>query len=289
MTQSATIHWPAPAKLNLFLHITGRRADGYHLLQTVFQLLDYGDTLQFAVTADKAITRLTAIPGVAEQEDLIVRAAHLLQQYCATQQGVRIAIDKCLPMGGGLAGGSSDAATTLVALNHLWECGLDTAQLCQLGQQLGADIPVFIQGHSAWAEGVGEQLQPIELPASSYVVLIPQVNVSTGNVFSHPQLIRDCSPITIRDFLAGQGSNVCETLVRQQYPQVEQAFAALALYAQPRMTGTGACVFARFDEQAQAEQVWSELQANWQGFVAQGVNTSPLRTTLQTLTEGVSA
>jgi 4-diphosphocytidyl-2-C-methyl-D-erythritol kinase len=274
--------WPAPAKLNLFLHITGQREDGYHLLQTVFQILDFGDELQFALRDDGRIQRLTEIKGVPAEQDLVVRAARLLQQETGCEKGVDILINKRLPMGGGLGGGSSDAATTLVALNQLWETGLDSSQLAKLGLQLGADVPVFIAGNSAWAEGVGEHLEPIELAKQWFVVLCPAINVSTAQVFGNSQLRRDCPPITIRDFLQQPDTctNVCEPLVAGQYPEVVRALELLGRYAPARMTGTGACCFARFESEQAARQVWSEIEAEWQatgkGFVASGVNRSPL-------------
>ncbi|MBI1423358.1 MAG: 4-(cytidine 5'-diphospho)-2-C-methyl-D-erythritol kinase [Gammaproteobacteria bacterium] len=275
------LSWPAPAKLNLFLHITGRRADGYHLLQTVFQLLDAGDELRFRVTDDGVISRAYDLPGVSEEADLVLRAARALQAHSHTRLGAAIHLSKRLPQGGGLGGGSSDAATTLVALNHLWQCGLSPAALAELGVRLGADIPVFVHGHSAWAEGVGEVLAPVELPGRWFVVLAPQVNVSTPKVFSDPQLIRDCPPITIRDFLAGRGQNVCEPVVRTRYPEVAAALEALSRFRPARLTGTGACVFAAFATEQDARSAWAELAGQWQGFVAKGVNTSPLLTTLQ--------
>ena len=281
MSDTHTIWWPAPAKLNLFLHITGRRADGYHLLQTVFQLLDFGDALRFHVTSDGVIARDYDLPGVSPGADLVVRAARLLQAHCHVTQGASLSLDKRLPAGGGLGGGSSDAATTLVALNCLWGCGLTSAELAQLGLQLGADVPVFVAGRTAWAEGVGEDLDPVELPERWFVVLIPAISVSTTKVFSDPQLIRDCPPITIRDFLAGQGQNVCEPVVCAQYPEVAAALAALAHFAPARLTGTGACVFAAFDTEVLARSALAQLAGQWQGFVAKGVNTSPLLTTLQ--------
>ena len=270
--------WPAPAKLNLFLHITGQRDDGYHLLQTVFQFLDFGDCLRFTLCDDGQVQRHSDLPGVKPAEDLVVRAARLLQQACNTTQGVEIDVDKRLPLGGGLGGGSSDAATTLVALNYLWQCGLDQMALTRLGLQLGADVPVFIQGQAAWAEGVGEQLTPVDLPEPWFVVLCPPITVSTAEVFSAPQLRRDCPPITIRDFLAGGDvENVCEPLVRKRYPEVDAALRDLGAYAPARMTGTGACVFAAFDKETAARQAYDALATKWPGFVARGLNTSPLR------------
>ncbi len=279
--QSFAHFWPAPAKLNLFLHITGRREDGYHLLQTVFQFLDFGDRLRFQLRNDGRVQRLNALPGVTPDQDLVVRAARLLQQTCGKAQGVDIEVDKRLPMGGGLGGGSSDAATTLVALNQLWQCGLDEAALAELGLSLGADVPVFIHGQAAWAEGVGEQLTPVDLPEPWFVVLCPPITVSTAEVFSAPQLRRDCPPITIRDFLAGgDDHNVCEPLVRARYPEVDAALRDLEAFAPARMTGTGACVFAAFNEQTAARRAHEVLARKWPGFVARGMNTSPLRQVL---------
>ncbi|WP_455217105.1 4-(cytidine 5'-diphospho)-2-C-methyl-D-erythritol kinase [Kaarinaea lacus] len=269
--------WPAPAKLNLFLHITGRREDGYHLLQTVFQFLDYGDELIFKVRNDAQITLRHEIPGVSHDENLVVKAARLLQQHCDDEKGVDIMLDKYLPMGGGLGGGSSNAATTLVALNQLWECGLSSDKLADLGLQLGADVPVFIRGYAAWAEGVGEDLHRVILPEPWYVVLCPPISVSTADVFSNSELRRDCPPITIRDFLAGTAvQNVCEPVVRNAYPEVAGALKHLGRFARARMTGTGACVFAAFESEAEARQVQAELAERWPGFVARGLNTSPL-------------
>lgn len=282
MTSAPVLSWPAPAKLNLFLHITGRRADGYHLLQTVFQLLDTGDMLGFSLRDDGQIRRCYSLAGVAEQDDLTVRAARLLQARCNIRRGADLYLDKRLPAGGGLGGGSSDAATTLVALNRLWDCGQSPAQLATLGLQLGADVPVFIHGHSAWAEGVGDRLEPLALPEAWYVVVAPAVNISTAEVFADSQLIRDCPPITIRDFLTGRRvRNVCEPVVLARYPQVAEALQALSNYAPARLTGTGACVFARFDSESAAREAWNGLSGQWRGFVAKGVNTSPLLQVLQ--------
>ena len=269
--------WPAPAKLNLFLHITAQREDGFHLLQTVFVLLDFADQLSFSVSDNPAIELDYQLPGVKKEQDIIYRAACALQRKTGVQQGAQIKLEKNLPMGGGLGGGSSDAATTLLALNHLWGCGLELADLAEIGLSLGADVPVFIYGQNAWAEGVGEHLTPIEVPKAWYLVLIPEINVSTEQIFSDPQLIRDCPPITIRDFLAGQGQNVCDPIVAAQYPEVAAALDALAASgAKARMTGTGACVFAAFETEAEAQQAWSTLSDKWNGFVAQGLNLSPV-------------
>ena len=276
--------WPAPAKLNLFLHVTGRREDGYHLLQTVFQFLDYGDTLYFTPREDDQVRRLSEMPGVEAERDLTVRAARALQRASGCRQGVDIRVDKRLPTGGGLGGGSSDAATTLVALNRLWGLGLDVDTLARIGLTLGADVPVFVHGHAAWAEGVGEHLRPVMLPEPWFLVLIPPVSVSTAGVFAARELTRDCPPITIRDFLraadAGFGDgrigNVCEPLVRQRHPEVDAVFEWLdrKARARARMTGTGACLFAPFEDEQGARRLLA--QAPCAGFVARGLNRSPL-------------
>lgn len=276
MPQPAERFWPAPAKLNLFLHITGRRADGYHLLQTVFQFLDYSDEITLAVRDDGAIHRLNELTGVPAEQDLVIRAARLLQQECGTPLGADIRVSKQLPMGGGLGGGSSDAATVLVGLNRLWNTGLNTEQLARLGLGIGADVPIFVHGHAAWAEGVGEQFTPVELPEHWFVVLIPPVSVSTAEIFGAPELTRDSPPITIRAFLAGEGDNVCETVVRDRYPEVAEALDWLGQYGAAHMTGTGGCVFAAFDSESRARDVFAERPAGWQGFVARGCNRSPL-------------
>ena len=274
------LKWPAPAKLNLLLHITGRRKDGYHLLQTVFQFLDYSDYLGFEVLTDKQVRRAYALAEVPEDQDLCVRAARLLQKHAGVEHGALIHLDKKLPMGGGLGGGSSDAAAVLLVLNKLWDVNLPLAELATLGLSLGADVPVFIQGHAAWAEGVGENLQPVDLPEAWFLVICPPVTVSTAEIFSSPELIRDCPPITIRDFLTGQGGNVCEAVARSRYPQVEAALNALGEYGPARMTGTGACVYTAFETEAAAQTAWQQLTAAWPGFIARGRNVSPLHTLL---------
>jgi 4-diphosphocytidyl-2-C-methyl-D-erythritol kinase len=268
--------WPAPAKINLFLHIIGRRDDGYHELQTVFQFLDYCDYLQFKIIEKLDITLAHSIEGVNDADNLIVRAAKLLQSYANIKQGAVISIDKKLPMGGGLGGGSSNAATTLVALNQLWKCQLSNDDLAQLGVGLGADVPIFIHGHAAWAEGVGEELQAITPPEPWYVVIAPDCHVSTAEIFASPELTRDCRSITISRFLSGEGRNVCEDVVLKDCPPVAKALDWLSQYGAPRMTGTGACVFVDFERQQQAQKVLEMLPDNWQGFVAKGCNESPL-------------
>ncbi len=275
------INWPAPAKLNLFLHITSRREDGFHNLQTIFQFLNVADILRFSLRKDGKIRRCYAFPGVSEETDLVLRAARLLQKHTGVRLGADIELKKKLPLGGGLGGGSSDAATTLVALNAHWNAGVDLATLAELGLELGADVPVFVQGQAAWAQGVGEALTPVELSQPWFVVLIPPISVSTAEVFADPQLQRDCPAITIRDFLGGVAvKNVCESRVRAQYPEVDAALLALEAYAPARMTGTGACVFAAFESESAARSACLKLSAQWQGFVAQGMNQSPLNACL---------
>lgn len=278
---SESTSWPAPAKLNLFLHVVGRRPNGYHELQTLFQLLDVGDSLRFRLRDDGRIERRSPLAGVPAEQDLCVRAASLLQQVSGTRLGVDIELCKRLPMGGGLGGGSSDAATVLVALNQLWNAGLDEERLAELGLALGADVPVFVRGRSAWAEGVGERLEPVKLPELWYVVLHPGCEVSTAAVFSAPELTRNTPRIRMSAFRAGQARNDCEPVVRAQHPEVGRALDWLAGFGQARLTGTGACVFAAFDDEAAARKVLAHVPLPWQGFVARGVNESPLRSRLQ--------
>lgn len=266
----------APAKLNLFLQITGQRQDGYHELQTLFRLLDYSDTLTFELDPGGEISRVNDIPGVSSEQDLVVKAARLLQQTTLVAQGVKIFLDKRLPMGGGLGGGSSDAASTLLALNQLWRCGLDVDALASLGQRLGADVPVFVRGQSAWGEGVGEKLTPVVLPSCWYLVVHPAVHVVTAELFSDSELTRDCSPITIRDFLAEGGENVFQSLVRTRYPAIDRAFQWLGRFAEAKLTGTGSCLFAEFADEDQARMVLNTLPDELEGFVAQGLNDSPV-------------
>lgn len=277
--------WPAPAKLNLMLHITGRRADGYHLLQTVFQFLDYGDTLTIEVTRDGTIELANPVEGVPDAQNLLYRAAVLLREKTATPLGARIGIDKRLPMGGGLGGGSSDAATVLVALNHLWETGLSDDQLAALGLQLGADVPVFVRGTACWAEGVGERITPVALPEPCYLVVVPPVQISTAALFRDDDLTRDCPPIKIPAFVAGGGRNVFVPVVRKLYPQVAEMMDRLSAFGHVKLTGTGACLFLAFDHCDQAQAVQQQLPADWCSFTAQGVNESPLR---KRLAEAVS-
>ncbi|WP_020560289.1 4-(cytidine 5'-diphospho)-2-C-methyl-D-erythritol kinase [Thiofilum flexile] len=272
---------PAPAKLNLFLHITGRRPDGYHLLQTLFQILDYGDSIQLIRRDDGKLRRVAGNESVPEETDLMIRAAQLLKQVSQTRFGVDIVINKRLPMGGGLGGGSSNAATVLVGLNQLWRCGLKPEQLAELGLRLGADVPVFVLGHTAWAEGVGEQLTAIDLPERWYLVVVPDAHVATREIFLNPRLTRNCEPITMATFLNGVTQNVFESIVREQHPNINQVFELLSQYAKPRLTGSGACVFAEFDSQIAADQVQQKLSTTWDTFVAKGVKQSPLVTQLK--------
>ena len=269
--------WPAPAKLNLFLHIVGRRADGFHLLQTAFQFIDLCDTLRFDITHDGHIERARDLAGIPAEYDLTVRAAVLLQRATCTSFGARISCEKQIPLGGGLGGGSSDAATTLVALNDLWNTGQSVDQLAELGLSLGADVPVFVRGHAAWAGGVGEILTPIAPPEPWYVVIHPLCHVSTAEIFNLPELTRNTSPIKIRDFFVGVGRNDCESAVRVRYPAVAAALDWLGKYSATRMTGTGACVFAVLDTEARAREVAALVPPQWRGFVAKGLNRSPLR------------
>ncbi len=276
MSLSKLERWPAPAKLNLMLRIVGRRADGYHLLQTVFQFVDLCDWISFEWLDSSAVTLAKPLPGVPLEADLTVRAARLLQAVTGIQRGVRIIVDKRLPMGGGLGGGSSDAATVLVALNALWNLGLTEEDLINLGVQLGADVPVFIKGVAAWAEGVGERLTPVELPEPWYVILSPPCQVATSKVFAAPDLTRSNSPVTIYEFLAGEQTNDCLPVVQRMYPEVNAAMAALSVYGKARLTGTGACVFAAFADKAEGEAVVEALRPQWKAWVARGLNKSPL-------------
>jgi len=276
--------WPAPAKLNLFLHVTGRRADGYHELQTAFQFLDVGDVLWFEVTSNGGVELESTLPGIPAGQNLIVRAARCLADYAGCHQGARIGLDKRLPVGGGLGGGSSDAATTLVALNVLWGLGLESDELARLGLQLGADVPVFVHGAAAWAEGVGEKLTPLpELAEPWYLVVYPAVSVSTAEIFSDPQLTRNAHPLKISAFLAGAGANYLEPVVVRRYQEVGKALNWLSKNLPARMTGSGACVFAPCEDRHQAESILKQLPVPWTGFVARGCNRSPLLERLEQL------
>ena len=281
MTQTNAIAWPAPAKLNLFLHINGRRADGYHELQTLFIFLDHCDWLRFHLNDSNQVTIEPALADVPLEQNLIYRAAMLLKQHSAAPLGVMIELDKRLPMGGGIGGGSSDAATTLVALNHLWQIHLPIDELAELGRQLGADVPVFVRGHAAFAEGVGEQLQPVEIKQKWYLVLVPPCHVSTAAVFQHPDLKRDTPKQSWHELKQADWHNDCEPLVKKNYPEVEKALRWLIEYAPSRMTGTGACVFAEFEHEAHAREILALMPTWLHGFVARGENLSPLHVALQ--------
>ncbi|MDO9624393.1 MAG: 4-(cytidine 5'-diphospho)-2-C-methyl-D-erythritol kinase [Pseudomonas sp.] len=278
---AAELRLPAPAKLNLMLHITGRRADGYHELQTLFQFLDFGDELGFALRADGVIRLHSDIPGVAHDSNLIVRAARALQQQSGCTLGADIWLTKRLPMGGGIGGGSSDAATTLLGLNHLWQLHLDEDRLAELGLTLGADVPVFVRGRAAFAEGIGEKITPVTLSEPWFLVAIPQVLVSTMKVFSDPELTRDTSPIKVRSLLEGVSRNDCQPVVEKRYPEVRNALILLDKYVSAKMTGTGACVFGSFPNKDDADKVARQLPATLPSFVAKGRNISMLHRALE--------
>lgn len=278
--------WPAPAKLNLFLYITGRRPDGYHSLQTLFQFLDYGDRLTIKTNSSGTLRLLTPIAGVSDEQNLIVRAAVLLRDNAVQRgtlpacAGADLAVDKRLPMGGGLGGGSSNAATVLVALNYLWQTGFNNDELAALGLTLGADVPVFVRGYAACAEGVGEKLTPASPAEKWYLVMHPGVSVATPQIFNDPLLTRNTPYRTIDQLLQSDFHNDCEAVVRKRFREVEQLVSWLLEYAPSRLTGTGACVFAEFDTEFAARQVLELAPKGLQGFVARGVNVSPLHRTL---------
>jgi 4-diphosphocytidyl-2-C-methyl-D-erythritol kinase len=267
---------PCPAKLNLFLLITGRRPDGYHALQTLFQLLDYGDDLRLEINTSGNLHLTPDFPGIPVHNNLVYRAAKLLQTTSGCGAGADMHLIKRLPMGGGIGGGSSDAATALVGLNHLWQTGLNEDELAELGRGLGADVPVFVRGRTAWAEGIGELLTPVELPAKWYVVLAPECAVSTAEIFSSEGLTRNSNGITVRAFLEEGGKNDCQKVVENLFPQVKDAVDWLGRFGPAQMTGTGACVFAAFPTEAEAREVFAKRPTQLNGFVAKGVNESPL-------------
>jgi 4-diphosphocytidyl-2-C-methyl-D-erythritol kinase len=276
--------WLSPAKLNLFLYITGRRSeDNYHNLQTLFQLLDYGDTLNFILRDDNQIKLVTPMTNVPEEKNLIIIAAKLLQsvaqsqkKYITTPLGVEISIDKKLPMGGGLGGASSNAATVLIALNQLWQLHLSTPQLMHIGRTLGADVPVFIFGYTAFAEGIGDILQKVERPEKWFLVAHPQIEVSTAKIFNHPDLYRSSPIKTLQQRLTAPFSNDIEPLVRKLYPQIDELIQLISSYSAARLTGTGACIFAEFDNQQTAINVQRQLPIAIKSFVAKGINQSPI-------------
>ncbi|RDV27576.1 4-(cytidine 5'-diphospho)-2-C-methyl-D-erythritol kinase [Alteromonas aestuariivivens] len=273
----AAAWWPSPAKLNLFLHILGRYPNGYHQLQSLFQMLDFGDRLAFSVNDTGLITLSPSIEGVADDDNLIVRAARLLQTKAKVTQGVHIQLDKQLFMGGGIGGGSSNAATTLVALNHLWQCNLSEEVLAALGLSLGADVPIFVHGKTAFAGGVGEHIDATELPEQWYLVVNPGVHISTAEIFGAPELPRSTPPMNWQDYCFEQTRNDCQQIACKRYPEVAKLLQWLLHYAPSRMTGTGACVFATFADQKLALEVQAKLPCNWSSFVAKGVNLSPLK------------
>lgn len=278
---STTLSLPAPAKLNLFLHITGRRANGYHELQTLFQFLDYGDTLHFSPRDDGQLNLLTELIGVDAEDNLIIRAARLLREASDCPLGADIRLDKILPMGGGIGGGSSDAATTLLGLNQLWQTGLSLEQLAELGIRLGADVPVFVHGKAAWAEGVGEKLTPVELDEPWFLVVAPACHVSTAEIFSDQRLTRDTSPITLAAFREVGGRNDCLPVVTTRYPEIRNTLILLNKYCEAKMTGTGSCLFGAFPNEREADKVRARLPATLRSFVARGCNVSPLHRELQ--------
>ena len=274
---AGTPAWPAPAKLNLFLHVTGRRDDGYHELQTVFQFLDFGDTLHFAPRPDGELHRVTNVEGVHAGQDLCLRAARALKERTGCTLGCDIRVDKRIPLGGGLGGGSSDAATTLVALNRLWNLRLDDDTLVELGGSLGADVPVFVRGNAAWAEGIGDELTPVSPPEPWYLVVTPNVAVDTREMYADPYLSRATPRVHWAEFMIGNTRNDFEPVARRRYPQVAEALDWMARYGRARLSGSGASVFVDFDSQAAAEHIHTQVPSGWRSVVARGLNRSPLR------------
>ena len=279
-TQGSELRCFAPAKLNLFLHVIGRRDDAYHLLQTVFQLLDYGDTININIRSDGALRRIASDYGVPEEQDLIIRAAQLLKAKTGSQLGADLQLEKRLPTGGGLGGGSSDAASTLIGLNHLWQCGLNRRELMELGLQLGADVPFFIFGQNAFAEGIGEQLQALNTSEQWYVVIEPGVQVATPLIFSAKELTRDTKPVRITDFSNRQKNNWkndLQAVASSLFPEVKDALEWLAQHGNAMMTGSGACVFCAFDTRAEAQQVCQQVPQKWKAWVAKSLHEHPMR------------
>jgi len=274
--QVAATLWPAPAKLNLFLHVVGQRADGFHRLQTLFQLIDLADTVSIRLRDDGKIERAGASYAVPAEDDLVVRAARALQSVTGAKSGASLTVAKRIPLGGGLGGGSSDAATVLVALNSVWGCGLSLDELAAVGLPLGADVPVFVKGSSAWAEGIGEDLTPVELPAAWYVIIHPRVAVGTREIFQSPELTRNSPLITIRAFFESGGRNDCEPVVRSRVPAVAEALEWLGRFGPARLTGTGACVFTACATASDAERLAAKVPDRWTSYVARGLNRSPL-------------
>ncbi len=268
--------WLAPAKLNLFLHVTGHRDDGYHELQTIFQFIDLMDRIEIEVTEDGRIERPLGLAHVPEQDDLVVRAAKALQKQTGTRLGARIRVEKRIPEGGGLGGGSSDAATTLAALNQLWSTGLSRQQLAEIGLELGADVPVFIHGRAAWAEGVGERLEPVDPPEENYLLVAPGISVSTADIFQAKELTRNTPKAKIAGFLPDGGRNDCEPVVVARHPEIGEALQWLSKFGDARMTGTGSCLFVALESRERAEEIKLQLPEKWKGFVVKGINRSPL-------------
>jgi 4-diphosphocytidyl-2-C-methyl-D-erythritol kinase len=274
-----TTNWLAPAKINLFLHVTGRRSDGYHTLQTVYQFIDLCDVLQFAVREDNDVQLKTDFDEVPVEENLVVKAARALQAQTGTRSGADITLTKSIPTGGGLGGGSSDAATTLVALNEFWRLGLSIKELAEIGVTVSADVPVFVYGQASWAEGIGEKLTPVAPTEPWYLVVCPNVQISTAALFNMPELTRNMSPITIRDFMDGRATNVFEPLVMARYPQVRAALEWLSLNnrgVRAKMSGTGSCVFSPCESEEQARALNEQLPDSMTGYVVKGHNASPL-------------
>ena len=267
---------PAPAKLNLFLHITGMREDGYHNLQTIFQILDYSDEVSLSLRQDGLICRTNGLEDVPADEDLIVRAAQALKSYTGTAYGANVGVEKKLPVGGGIGGGSSDAATTLLGLNELWQCGLEKAELLSIAAKLGADVPVFVNGYSAWAEGIGEKLTTLELPELWYLVIHPGVFISTAKLFSSELLTRDKDILRMRVFPEADTENVFESVVRKTHSEVDKSLKWLDNYSAAKMTGTGSCLFASFESHQEAEKVLKQVPEEWSAFIAKAVNKSPV-------------
>ncbi|VAW61261.1 4-diphosphocytidyl-2-C-methyl-D-erythritol kinase [hydrothermal vent metagenome] len=294
MTDNGYLFWPAPAKLNLFLQITGQREDGYHTLQTVFQFLDVSDRLRFKLRDDGEVRRKTDNEGIKAEDDLVIKAAHALKRATGTGQGVDIYLQKLLPVGGGVGGGSSDAATTLVVLNHLWGTGFEVAELAEIGLSLGADVPVFVYGQASFAEGVGEQLKAVEPEEPWYLVVQPEIHIQTEKIFCNSQLTRDSSAIRICDLQIGTVDEACvfdglgnafESIVAGLHPEIAEIIQFLRPYSKARLTGTGACVFAAFACREDAQQVLDKLPDQWSAFVARGLNQSPLQAMLGAVTK----
>lgn len=279
-----TLTLPSPAKLNLFLHITRRRHNGYHDLQTLFQLINYGDTLRFECRDDSQLQLKCNQTALCTPDNLVLQAAQALQHHSNISLGANIHLDKRLPMGGGIGGGSSNAATALLGLNHLWNLQLSIGALADIGLALGADVPVFVQGQSAWAEGVGDTLTPMNIPQQWYLVIKPPCHVSTAEIFSHEELTRDTAAITVAAFFEQGGKNDCERVVCQTYPEVNEALQWLKQHGKAQLTGTGACVFSSFASQRQAQTVLEQTPTEWECFIAEGINHSPLQHRLRELT-----